>query len=134
MGFETVADYVVEVERGAGMRQGKPTKTIFQPLGRRGEVGKGLTVIEASRQLGVDIETLCGEKRVCGKCKVRIEEGFFEKFGIESSKAHLSEWQEDEEKFIDGEERGGDTDWAVVPRLRVIFLCSCLKNRGPANR
>ena len=134
MGFEPVADYPVEVKRSVLMRQGKQAKIIFQPSGRRGEVNKGLTVIETSRQLGVDIETLCGEKRVCDKCKVRIEEGFFEKFGIESSKAHVSEWQEEEEKFIDGEGREGDTDWAVVPSLRVIFLCSCLKNLGPANR
>ena len=80
-------------------------KIIFQPSGRRGEVANGVTVIEASRQLGVDIETLCGEKRVCGKCKVRIEEGHFEKFGIHSSRDHVSEWQEEEEKFISPEQR-----------------------------
>ncbi|UCF85072.1 MAG: 2Fe-2S iron-sulfur cluster binding domain-containing protein, partial [Desulfobacteraceae bacterium] len=62
---------------------------IFQPSGRRGAVPKGITVIEASRLLGVDIEALCGEKKVCGKCKVRVEEGRFEKFGIESSKTHV---------------------------------------------
>ncbi len=75
-------------------------KVIFQPSGRRGEIRKGMSVIEASRELGVDIETLCGEKKVCGKCKVRIEEGFFEKFGIQSSREHVSPWQEEEEKFI----------------------------------
>ena len=51
---------------------------IFQPSGRRGEVPKGVTLIEASRLLGVDIESLCGEKKVCGKCIVRIEEGHFD--------------------------------------------------------
>ena len=45
---------------------------IFQPSGRRGEVPKGITVIEASRLLGVDIEALCGEKKVCGKCVVKL--------------------------------------------------------------
>ena len=45
---------------------------IFQPSGRRGEVPKGVTLIEASRLLGVDIEALCGEKKVCGKCVVRV--------------------------------------------------------------
>jgi len=80
-------------------------KVIFQPSGRRGEVQKGVTLIEASRLLGVDIEALCGEKKVCGKCKVRIEEGMFEKYGIESSMSHVSEWQEEEEKFIKGEEK-----------------------------
>lgn len=80
-------------------------KVIFQPSGRRGEVRKGVSVIEASRELGVDIETLCGEKKVCGKCKIRIEEGFFQKFGIASSIRNASPWQEEEAKFITDAQR-----------------------------
>ncbi len=80
-------------------------KVIFQPSGRRGEVPKDVTLIEASRLLGVDIESLCGEKKVCGKCKIRVEEGFFEKFGIESSGSHLSTWQEEEDKYINAKEK-----------------------------
>ncbi len=80
-------------------------KVIFQPSGRRGEVRKGVSVIEASRDLGVDIETLCGEKKVCGKCKIRIEEGFFQKFGITSSIRNVSPWQEEEAKFITDAQR-----------------------------
>ncbi|MCG6879101.1 MAG: ASKHA domain-containing protein [Deltaproteobacteria bacterium] len=81
---------------------------IFQPSGRRGEVPKGVNIIEASRLLGVDIEALCGEKKVCGKCVVRIEDGHFEKYGITSSMSHVSPWQVEEEKFInvDRKEKG----------------------------
>ena len=78
---------------------------IFQPSGRRGEVPKGTTIIEASRLLGVDIEALCGEKKVCGKCVVRIEEGHFEKYGIQSKMSHVSDWQEEEDKYINAERR-----------------------------
>jgi uncharacterized 2Fe-2S/4Fe-4S cluster protein (DUF4445 family) len=70
-------------------------RLIFQPSGRRGEVDKGMTIIEASRRVGVDIEALCGEKRACGKCKVRIEEGFH----------NVSAWMEEEEKFVNAEQR-----------------------------
>jgi uncharacterized 2Fe-2S/4Fe-4S cluster protein (DUF4445 family) len=80
-------------------------KIIFQPSGRRGEVSKGISVIEASRLLGADIEALCGEKKVCGKCKIRIEEGSFETYGVESQPSHVSPWQEEEDKFINSEER-----------------------------
>ena len=81
-------------------------KVIFQPSGRRGEVLKGITIIEASRLLGADIEALCGESKVCGKCRVRIEEGLFEKYGIESQPSHVSPWQAvEEEKFISADER-----------------------------
>jgi uncharacterized 2Fe-2S/4Fe-4S cluster protein (DUF4445 family) len=78
---------------------------IFQPSGRRGEVAKGINIIEASRLLGVDIEALCGEKKVCGKCVVRVEEGTFEKYGITSSMENVSPWKEEEEKFINAERR-----------------------------
>ncbi|MBC8466299.1 MAG: DUF4445 domain-containing protein [Desulfobacteraceae bacterium] len=78
---------------------------IFQPSGRRGEVPKGVNIIEASRLLGVDIEALCGEKKVCGKCVVRIEEGHFEKYNITSSPSHVTPWQEEEDKFINPENR-----------------------------
>jgi len=81
-------------------------RVIFQPSGRRGSVPKGISLIEASRMLGADIEALCGEKRVCGKCKVRIEEGFFEKYNIDSKRSHVSPWQQkEEEKFINAADK-----------------------------
>ena len=87
------------------MTQAKRVQVIFQPSGRRGAIDAGLTLIDASRRLGADIEALCGEKKGCGKCKVRIQEGFFEKFGIHSSQANVSEWQPEEANFIDAAER-----------------------------
>ncbi len=90
---------------------------IFQPSGRRGEVPKGINLIEASRRLGVEIESPCGEKKVCGKCKVRIEEGFFQKYGIESSRSHLSPWQEEEEKFFTAKERDQGYRLACVAKV-----------------
>lgn len=86
------------------MEEQKAT-VIFQPSGRRGDVPRGVSIIEASRLLGADIEALCGEKGVCGKCKVRIEEGMFEKFNIQSGLSNVSSWQKEEEKFINADER-----------------------------
>jgi len=85
----------------------KKYKVIFQPAGRRGEVEEGKTLLEAARSLGVDIDGLCGSKKVCGKCKVRIEEGFFEKDGMESGMAHLSPITEAEKKHIKPEDGPG---------------------------
>ena len=93
-------------------------KVIFQPSGRQGEVSEGTSIIDASRLLGVDIETLCGEKRVCGKCKVRIEEGEFLKFGIISSQNHLSPWQEDENKFLSSKEKKEGYRMGCVARIQ----------------
>jgi len=85
----------------------KKHKVIFQPSGRRGEVDEGKTILEAAHSLGVDIEALCGNKKVCGKCKVRIEEGYFEKDNIESGMAHLSPLTEAEKKHIKPEDGAG---------------------------
>ena len=85
----------------------KKHKVIFQPSGRRGEIEDGKTILEAAQALGVDIEGLCGNKKVCGKCKVRIEEGYFEKDNIESGMAHLSPLTEGEKKHIKPEDGPG---------------------------
>jgi uncharacterized 2Fe-2S/4Fe-4S cluster protein (DUF4445 family) len=63
---------------------------LFQPSGQRGEIDEGTTIINAARQLGVGIETICGGARTCGKCRVQIEEGKFEKAGIVSSLSNIS--------------------------------------------
>jgi len=104
------------------MGESGKVKVIFQPSGRRGEVDKGINIIEASRRLGVDIETLCGEKRVCGKCKVRIEKGAFEKFGIVSDPDHVSAWQQEEAKFITPEQRAAGYRLGCVAEIRDDIL------------
>jgi uncharacterized 2Fe-2S/4Fe-4S cluster protein (DUF4445 family) len=73
---------------------------IFQPSGSRGQVEDGVTILEAARGLGVEIETPCGGRLMCSKCRVRIEEGFFERFGVESSMGHLNPVFEKEKSFF----------------------------------
>ena len=93
-------------------------KVVFQPSGRRGEVEGGKTLLEASRELGVDIESVCGGMEGCGKCLVKIEKGRFEKLGIHSRLSHVSEWQASEERFIDVKERAEGYRLACATRLR----------------
>jgi uncharacterized 2Fe-2S/4Fe-4S cluster protein (DUF4445 family) len=85
----------------------KKYRVIFQPSGRRGEVEEGKTLLDSAQELGVDIEGLCGSKKVCGKCKVRVEEGYFEKDNMDSRMSHLSPMTHDEEKHIKPEDGPG---------------------------
>ncbi len=78
----------------------KKHRVIFQPSGRRGEVPDGTDLLDAARNLGVDIESICGGKGTCGKCKVRVEEGFFEKDSMDSRMEHLSPLTDVERKFL----------------------------------
>ena len=100
----------------------KQYMVIFQPSARRGLVDAGINLIEASRQLGVDIEALCGEKKVCGKCKVRIEEGYYEKFGITSTRSNCSAWQEEEEKFFSAAQKEEGYRLACVAKVEGDLL------------
>jgi uncharacterized 2Fe-2S/4Fe-4S cluster protein (DUF4445 family) len=63
---------------------------ILQPSGRRGHVDEGVSLREAARQLGVEIESICAENATCGKCKIIVEEGTFERYGITSRRENLS--------------------------------------------
>lgn len=77
---------------------------VFQPSGRRGEIEAGKSVLEAARTLGVGIEAACGGARVCGKCRVIVETGNFEKLGVKSAADHVSPVGEAEKKFLTAEE------------------------------
>jgi uncharacterized 2Fe-2S/4Fe-4S cluster protein (DUF4445 family) len=73
---------------------------VFQPSGRRGKVADGTTILNAARKLGAEIESICGGKGSCGKCKIRIEEGYFDKYGISSSVKSTSTRDDINAKFI----------------------------------
>jgi uncharacterized 2Fe-2S/4Fe-4S cluster protein (DUF4445 family) len=63
---------------------------VFQPSGRQGHVAQGTSLLDAARQLGVDVDSICGGRQTCGKCKVLIETGAFAKYAIESAAEHAT--------------------------------------------
>ncbi len=82
------------------MAASKDHMVIFQPSGSRGRIKAGKTVLDASRELGVGIENICGGKHTCGKCRVIVQEGVFEKFGITSSMKNLTPLSSEESKKL----------------------------------
>ena len=63
---------------------------VFTPSGRRGRFPIGSSLLQAGRSLGVDIDSVCGGRGICGRCQVLVSEGEFAKHGLVSSAAHLS--------------------------------------------
>ena len=47
----------------------------FEPIGRRHACPKGTTLLEAARQAGVGIVSICGGRGTCGHCRVQILDG-----------------------------------------------------------
>ena len=77
----------------------KQATIVFTPSGKRGEFAHGTKVLDAARELGVDIDSLCGGNGLCGRCKVAPGEGTFAKHGLTSSRAHLCEEGKTEARY-----------------------------------
>jgi len=64
---------------------------VFTPSGKRGNFAIGTSLLQAARDLGVDLDSVCGGRGLCGRCQVVCPEGEFSKHNIKSSPAHLGE-------------------------------------------
>src|SRR5258708_12664177 len=72
---------------------------VFTPSGKRGNFPVGTPLLQAARSLGVDIDSVCGGRALCGRCQVLVAEGEFAKHGVTSSSASLSPFSEPEKRF-----------------------------------
>jgi uncharacterized 2Fe-2S/4Fe-4S cluster protein (DUF4445 family) len=63
---------------------------VFTPSGRRGRFERGTTVLEAARRLGVDLDSVCGGRGICGRCQIEVSEGEHAKHAITSSRESLT--------------------------------------------
>jgi uncharacterized 2Fe-2S/4Fe-4S cluster protein (DUF4445 family) len=77
-------------------------RVVFTPSGRSGEVAGGTTVLTAARQLGVDLDSVCGGRGICGRCQVVPSIGTFAKWRITTTGAELGSWS-----TLESEYRGG---------------------------
>lgn len=72
---------------------------VFTPSGKRGRFPVGTPVLQAARALGVDIDSVCGGRAICGRCQVNVGEGDFAKHGIASRASHVSEFSQVEDRY-----------------------------------
>ena len=69
----------------------KTAHVVFTPSGKHGDFPIGTPILQAARQLGVDIDSVCGGRGICGRCQVVPSVGDFSKFKIKSRAENLSE-------------------------------------------
>ncbi|MGI3165579.1 ASKHA domain-containing protein [Pseudooceanicola sp. 200-1SW] len=72
---------------------------IFTPSGQRGRFPAGTPVLTAARQLGVDLDSVCGGRGICSKCQVTPAYGDFPKHGVQVTDAALSPVNSVEEHY-----------------------------------
>ena len=63
---------------------------VFTPSGKRGRFPLGTPLLQAARSLGVDVDSVCGGRAICGRCQVLVMEGDFPKHGVSSGAQNLS--------------------------------------------
>ena len=77
---------------------------VFTPSGKRGHFEKGTSILQVARQLGVDLDSVCGGRGICSKCQITPSYGEFTKHGVTVATDALSEWNKVEERY--NEKRG----------------------------
>ncbi|MGH8138980.1 MAG: ASKHA domain-containing protein [Steroidobacteraceae bacterium] len=68
----------------------KDALVVFTPSGKRGRFAIGTPLLQAARTLGVDVDSVCGGRALCGRCQVLVMEGDFSKHGVNSRPENLS--------------------------------------------
>ncbi len=72
---------------------------VFLPSGKRGRFPLSTPVLSAARSLGVDIDSVCGGRAICGRCQIEVAEGEFAKHGITSTAASVTAAGVAEQRF-----------------------------------
>lgn len=57
-------------------------RVVFTPSGLTGDVEPGTTVLAAARRFGVDLDSVCGGRAICGHCQVVPGSGSFAKWSV----------------------------------------------------
>ena len=81
--------------------EAKTARVLFMPSGKRGDFPLGMPVLDAARQLGVYVESVCGGRGICGRCQVEVATGQFAKHKITSAPENISEFGAKEQRYTD---------------------------------
>ncbi len=74
---------------------------IFTPSGKRGRFAPGTPILTAARQLGVDLDSVCGGRGICSRCQITPAYGEFAKHGLTVASDALSPWNAVEARYKD---------------------------------
>lgn len=74
---------------------------VFTPSGKRERLPEGLSILEAARKLGVDLDSICGGRGICGRCQIEVAEGRFAKHGATSAQDHVTSWNDVEQRYVE---------------------------------
>ena len=74
-------------------------RVVFTPSGKRGHFPIGTPILQAAQALGVDVDSVCGGRGLCGRCQVVHATGNFTKHNINSKSENISPISEAEKAY-----------------------------------
>lgn len=76
-------------------------RVVFTPSGKRGYFPVGTPVLQAAQALGVDVDSVCGGRGLCGRCQILHATGNFPKHLINSKSENISPLSEVEKAYAE---------------------------------
>ena len=90
---------IAEIDQKAVPVMTSEPLVVFTPSGKRGHFPVGTPILTAARQLGVDLDSVCGGRGICSKCQITPSFGEFPKHGITVEDDAISEWNAVEQRY-----------------------------------
>ena len=119
----------------AGASSNGDALVLFMPSGKRGRFAVGTPVLDAARELGVYVESVCGGRGICGKCQVSVAEGQFAKHGITSSADNLSQFSDTEARYKSKRELADDRRLSCSSKINGdLVICLLYTSPSPRDR
>ena len=100
------------------MTEAAEALVVFTPSGKRGRFAPGTDLLAAARALGVDLDSVCGGRGICGRCQVVVSEGEFAKHGIVSRADHLTAFSAPEATYRERSGLAADRRLGCHARVR----------------
>ena len=72
---------------------------VFTPAGVQARVAPGTSLLDAARSVGVDLDSTCGGRGLCGRCQVTPSVGEFAKWGVTSDASSVTPWTTSEAAY-----------------------------------
>ncbi|MBC8259519.1 MAG: DUF4445 domain-containing protein [SAR324 cluster bacterium] len=98
-------------------------RVVFIPSGKRGYFPVGTPVLQAAQTLGVDIDSVCGGRGLCGRCQVVQATGEFPKHRINSKAENISPLNETEKAYAERPKKSLDAGRRLSCATKILADC-----------
>ena len=98
-------------------------RVVFTPSGKRGYFPLGTPVLQAAQSLGVDIDSVCGGRGICGRCQIVQATGNFPKHKINSKSENISALSDTEKAYVERPKKSLEQDRRLSCATKILGDC-----------